>query len=182
MSTITETGRVIPTGTWTLDPVHSTIGFEIDYLVGAFKGQFDEVEATLVDDGQTTQLAGSAPVAGVAVKDENLEAHLQTPDFFDAERHPRLSFESTSIEGSPENVTIRGEITIKGVTRPLQLTGTLTQPATDPYGNERIGLKVATTLSRSNFGIDWNVPLPDGGPALADEVRLSADLYFVRQA
>lgn len=182
MSITTETGRVVPTGTWTLDPVHSTIAFEIDYLVGAFRGQFDEVEATLVDDGETTRLEGSAPVASIAVKDENLEAHLQTPDFFDAERHPRLSFEANAIEGSGDDLRIRGEITIRGVTKPLELTGTLTPPVTDPYGRERIGLKLGTTLNRNDFGIGWNVPLPDGRPALADEVRLAADLYFVREA
>ena len=182
MSITTETGRLIPTGTWSLDPVHSTIGFEIDYLVGAFRGQFDEVAATLVDDGETTRLVGSAPVAGIAVKDENLEAHLQTPDFFDAERHPRLSFESTDIGGSSTDVTVRGEITIKGVTRPVELTGTLTPPAADPYGSERLGLRLAAALNRHDFGIDWNVPLPDGRPALADEVKLTAELYFVREA
>jgi polyisoprenoid-binding protein YceI len=182
MSITTETRQVIPTGTWILDPVHSTIGFEIDYLVGAFRGQFRDVAAKLVGEGEVARLAGSATVGSIEVKDENLEAHLQSPDFFDAERHPELSFESTQIDRAGDEVTIEGEITIKGVTKPLQLKGTLTEPVTDPYGRERIGLQLETTLDRTDFGINWNVPLPDGKPALADEVKLTADLYFVREA
>ena len=179
MSITTDTRAA--TGTWTLDPVHSTIGFEVDYLSGTFRGQFHEVEATLVV-GEPTRLAGSAKVASVDVKDENLSAHLQSPDFFDAERHPELSFESTGIDLSAGTATVGGELTIKGVTRPVELTGTIAEPLTDPYGRERIGLRVETALDRTDFGLDWNAPLPSGEPALANEVRLAAELYFVREA
>jgi polyisoprenoid-binding protein YceI len=163
-----------------LDPVHSTIGFEVDYLSGTFRGQFREVEATLVV-GDPTRLAGSAKVASVDVKDEDLSAHLQSPDFFDAERHPELGFESAGIDLSGETATISGELTIKGVTRPVELTGTIAEPITDPYGRERIGLRLATALDRTDFGLEWNSPLPSGEPALANEVRLEAELYFVRE-
>src|SRR6266511_4398818 len=115
MSITTEAGRVIPTGTWNLDPVHSTIGFEVSYLNGAFRGQFSKVEARLIG-GEAARLEGSAQVASIEVKDENLEAHLQSPDFFDAERHPDLTFESTEIDVG-DRITLRGEITIKGVTK-----------------------------------------------------------------
>jgi polyisoprenoid-binding protein YceI len=182
MTITTDTRQVIPTGTWTLDPVHSTIGFELDYMVGAFRGEFRDVEAKLVSDDEGARLGGSARVAGIVVKDENLETHLQSPDFFDAERHPELTFESNQIEGTGDEVTVTGEITIKGVTKPLQLTGALSAPVTDPYGREKIGLQLETTLDRTEFGLNWNVPLPDGKPALADEVRLVADLHFVREA
>jgi polyisoprenoid-binding protein YceI len=177
MSITAETQAAVPTGTWNLDPVHSRLGFEIDYLTGTFRGQFSDVQATLSGN----RLSGSAKVASVEVKDENLDAHLQSPDFFDAERHPELSFESTEIELGDE-VTVRGEITIRGVTKPVELKGSLTEPITDPYGRERIGLQLETTLDRTDFGLDWNMPLPDGKPALADEVKLAAELYFVREA
>jgi polyisoprenoid-binding protein YceI len=118
----------------------------------------------------------------VDVKDENLSAHLQSPDFFDAERHPELNFESTGIDLSAGTATIAGELTIKGVTRPVELTGTIAEPLADPYGRERIGLRLETALDRTDFGLEWNAPLPSGEPALADEVRLAADLYFVREA
>jgi polyisoprenoid-binding protein YceI len=182
MSITTDTLQSLPVGTWALDPVHSTIGFEVDYLAGAFRGQFREVTARLDASDQTPVLTGSANVASVDVKDENLAAHLQSPDFFDAERYPELSFESSDIERDDDRITVRGGITIKGVERPVELTGKIADPITDPYGRERIGLKLETTVDRTEFGVKWNVPLPDGKPALADEVKLVADLYFLQEA
>jgi polyisoprenoid-binding protein YceI len=116
------------------------------------------------------------------VKDENLSAHLQAPDFFDAERYPELSFESSDIERQGDQVTVRGSITIKGVERPVELTGTITDPISDPYGGERLGLKLETGINRNEFGVDWNSALPDGKPSLADDVKLTAELQFVREA
>ena len=178
----TETRTALPVGTWELDPVHSSIGFEINYMVGAFRGQFREVEARLDGAPEGFKLVGVAKVASVDVKDENLSAHLQTPDFFDAERHPELRFESSDIEASGDRVTVRGDLTMKGVTKPVELQGSLTETITDPYGRDRIGLKLETTVDRTEFGVNWNLPLPSGEPALADEVSLTAELYFVREA
>jgi polyisoprenoid-binding protein YceI len=174
MSVLTAT----PTGTWSLDPVHSTIGFELPYLAGTFRGHFTDVEAKLTDES----LSGSARVASVDVKDENLVAHLQSPEFFDAERYPELSFESREIDRSGETLTVRGDITIRGVTQPVELTGTISDPLTDYAGRERIGLKLETTVDRTAFGLNWNMALPSGEPALANEVKLVAELYFVREA
>ena len=182
MSTTTDTRQALPVGNWELDPVHSTIGFEVEYLAGAFRGQFREVGAMLEADGDRPVLTGSAKVASVDIKDENFGAHLQSPDFFDAERYPELSFESSEIERAGDRVTVRGGITIRGVEKPVELTGTLAEPITDPYGRERISLKLDTTIDRTEFGVNWNVPLPDGKPALADEVKLEAELYFVKEA
>jgi polyisoprenoid-binding protein YceI len=178
MST-TET-TIAPAGTWTLDPVHSTVGFEVAYLVGTFKGQFRDVDGQLRVDENRARLAGSARVASVDVKDENLAAHLQSPDFFDAESHPELRFSADDIAIDGGTVTAKGEITINGVTRPVVLTGTFAEPLTDPYGNERIGLAVSTTVDRTEFGVSWNTPLPGGKPALADEVRIVGELAFVK--
>ncbi len=178
MSSIEST--IAPAGTWTLDPVHSTIGFEVGYLVGTFKGQFRDVAAQL-DVGETgARLAGSASVASVDVKDENLAAHLQSPDFFDAETHPELRFSADDFAIDGGIVTVDGEITIKGVTKPVVVTGTVAEPLTDPYGNERIGLAVSTTVDRTEFGVSWNNPLPGGKPALANEVRIVGELAFVK--
>jgi len=181
MSTTTDTRQILPVGTWALDPVHSSIGFEVDYLAGAFRGEFHEVSARL-ESGDTVVLTGSAKVASVDVKEENLTAHLQSPDFFDAERYPELSFESGEIDRDEDRITVRGGITIKGVERPVELTGTIGKTIADPYGGERFGVKLETTIDRTEFGVNWNVPLPDGSPALADEVRLTADLQFVKEA
>jgi polyisoprenoid-binding protein YceI len=164
--------------TWGLDAVHSTIGFEIPYLAGTFKGQFTDVNATLTDES----LTGSARAASVDVKDENLAAHLQSPEFFDVERHPELKFESQEVERSGETLTVRGDITIRGVTKPVELTGTISGELIDGYGRERQIVRLETTVDRTQFGLNWNLPLPSGEPALANEVKLVAELYFVREA
>src|ERR671934_2270743 len=175
MST-TEIRQALPTGTWHLDPVHSSIGFEVAYMGGAFRGQFREVDATLHD----ARLTGSADVESVDVKDENLAAHLQSPEFFDVERHPQLHFRSTSVERSGDELQVGGEITIKGVTKPIELRGRIGEPLTDAFGRERLGIELGTRLDRTDFGLNWNLPLPTGKPALGDEVELQAELYFVR--
>src|SRR3989454_6093630 len=182
MSITTDTRQAVPVGTWSLDPVHSTIGFEVDYLAGAFRGQFREIAARLDASGETPVITGSAKVASVDVKDENLAGHLQSPDFFDAERYPELSFESAEIDRAGDQITVRGGITIKGVEKPVELTGTIAEPITDYTGNEKLSVKLDTTVDRTEFGVNWNVPLPDGKPALADEVKLSAELFFVKEA
>ena len=173
---------IAPAGTWALDPVHSTIAFEVDYLAGTFKGDFRDVAASLAVDGATARLEGVAQVASIDVKDENLAAHLQSPDFFDAERHPELRFAAEDVALDGDAVTIRGEITIKGVTQPAAISGTVAPPMTDPYGKERIGLRVTTTVDRTDFGVSWNAPLPSGEPALADDVTIVGDLHFVKGA
>ena len=178
MAVLTEGRTALPTGTWGLDPVHSTIGFELPYLAGTFRGSFRDVDAKLTQDG----IEGSARVASVDVKDENLSAHLQSPEFFDAERHPELSFESREVERSGDNLTVRGDITIRGTTQPVELTGTISEPLTDYANRERIGLKLETSLDRTAFGVHWNAALPSGEPALANDVKLAAELYFVREA
>ena len=169
-----------PAGTWQLDPVHSSVQFEIDYLGGTFKGEFGEVEAQLdIHDGTAT-LSGATQVASVDVKDENLAAHLQGPDFFDAERYPELRFSADRFALDGDAVTVQGEVTIKGVTHPVAVAGTVVAPITDPHGRERIGLKVATSVDRTAFGVSWNAELPAGGQALSNDVAIVADLFFVK--
>lgn len=178
MAVLTEGRTALPTGTWALDRVHSTIGFELPYLGGTFRGTFRDVAAKLTEES----LTGSAKVASVDAKDENLSAHLQSPEFFDVERYPELSFESSEIESADETLTVRGEITIRGITKPVELTGTSSDVHADAYGNDRFNVNLSTTVDRTEFGLNWNAPLPSGEPALANEVKLVAELYFVREA
>jgi len=179
MSTITE--QALPTGTWNVDPVHSQVGFAVDYMVGTFRGGFSPVDATLeVGDDGSVRLTGSANVESIKVQDENLTTRLLSPDFFDAERSPTITFAADSARRTGDAVTIDGELTIKGHTEPVELTGTITDPIEDPYGRTRIGLTIATTVDRTTFGLDWNVPLPNGEPALANDVTLTAELYLAK--
>jgi polyisoprenoid-binding protein YceI len=161
--------QTLPTGTWSVDRVHSNVGFA---------GTFSDFDASVTDG----VLEGSAKVASVQVKDPNLEAHLQSADFFDAERHPELKFRSNSIERDANELKIHGEITIKGHTEPVQITGVISEPIGDQYGGTRYGLKLEATIDRDRFGVSWNNPLPNGEPALANEVVLAADLQLARQA
>lgn len=174
MST-TET-QAIPAGTWSVDKVHSNVGFAVAYIAGTFTGTFGDFDAVVTDGA----LKGSAKVASVQVKDPNLGAHLQSPDFFDAGRNPELTFESKSIERDGDRVRIDGEITIKGHTEPVQITGAISDPINDPYGGERFGLTLEAAVDRDRFGISWNNPLPSGEPALSNEVTITADLQLSR--
>jgi polyisoprenoid-binding protein YceI len=179
MSTIEQT---LATGTYTADPVHSQVGFEVAYMVGTFRGTFSPFEATLEVTDDAASLRGSTRVEGVRVQDENLTAHLQSPDFFDAERAPEITFASDDVTVDGDRVTVAGEITIKGIAHPLTLEGRVTGAGPDAFGNERVGLTLAGTLDRTAFGLNWNAPLPNGEPALADDVTLTAELSFVKAA
>ena len=167
----------IPTGTWQLDPVHSTVSFEVPYVVGKFRGHFAEIAATLADG----ELSGTAEVPSLRVQDENLNAHLLSPEFFDAERHPQLRFDASSIVPGDE-VAIDGELAIKGIARPVEVRGTVAGPTIDAYGNEKLGLALSTTVDRTQFDITWNTPLPNGEPALGNDVTIVAELSFTKAA
>jgi len=178
MST-TETTTL--TGTWNVDTVHSIVGFEVGYMVGTFKGRFHDVTAALtVDEDGRAALEGAANVTSVDVQNPDLTAHLQSPDFFDAERFPELRFRAGDISLDGEQITAEGEITIKGVTKPVTVTGAVTPPIADPWGMQRLGITVRAAVDRTDFGLNWNNPLPAGDLALANEVTITAELQFVQ--
>jgi polyisoprenoid-binding protein YceI len=180
MSAAVET-QSLPTGSWSLDPVHSQVGFAVEYVIGTFRGSFSPIDAKLdvSEDGGAT-LVGSVPVKGVKVQDENMTAHLESPEFFDAERTPQITFESSRIERSGDDVTVAGDLTIRGVTLPVEAKGTISEPVDDPYGGVRFGLRLEATIDRTKFGLNWNNPLPSGKPSLANPVTLTADLVLAR--
>jgi polyisoprenoid-binding protein YceI len=120
-------------------------------------------------------------VASVEAKDPNLAAHLQSPDFFDAERFRLLSFEADEVSRSGDDLTIADELTLKGHSAPVEIKGRINYAAPDPYGGERLGLQLAARMDRTKFGLNWNNPLPSGHPALASEVTIVADLQLVKE-
>jgi polyisoprenoid-binding protein YceI len=178
MSTTTRTR--IPAGAWNLDPVHSAVGFEVGYLAGTFHGEFGDVQVQLDVTSERARIEGTAEVTSVGVKDGNLAAHLQSPEFFDTERFPQLRFVADDVDLESETVRAPGEITIKGVTKPVYVTGTISEPIEDAWGNERVGLTLTATLDRTEFGLDWNTPLPTGDQALSNTVTLVAELQLVK--
>jgi polyisoprenoid-binding protein YceI len=177
----TATKQQLPTGTWNADATHSQVGFAVDYMGGTFRGFFSPVEATLevAEDG-SVELKGSAQASAIHVLDENLAGHLLAPDWFDAERTPGISFSATDVTLDGGNVVVSGELTIKNVTKPVELKGTIAEPIADPYGNSRIGVTLTTTIDRTQFDLNWNNPLPSGEPALSNDVTLTAELFLVQ--
>jgi polyisoprenoid-binding protein YceI len=164
------------TRNWSFMPVHSSASFAVKYLVASFRGRFEDVQAELIDG----QLNGAVKVASVSVKDENLNTHLQSPDFFDAERHPEISFSSSNLGIEGHRVEVDGELTIKGISKPIHAIGTVNGPTEDFAGNTRLGFTFETTIDRTDFGLNWNADLPKGGRALSDQVTLTVELEFLK--
>jgi polyisoprenoid-binding protein YceI len=165
-------------GAWSFSAVHSAITFSVPYLVASFHASFEEVAATLVDG----KLSGAAKVASVDVKDENLAAHLMSPEFFDADNHPEITFTSDEVKIDGDNVELDGELTIKGITDALHATGTVEGPTEDFMGNTRLGFTLKAVIDRTAYGVSWNADLPKGGRALSNDVELTAELEFIRAA
>ena len=184
MSVIETTTELAPAGTWSADPVHSHVSFEVEYAgVNTFRGGFKDFSVALTG-GSEPALAGEAKVASVDVKDENLNGHLQSPEFFDAARFPEITFRATELNRvGGDAIEGAGELTIKGVTQPIELTGTIAaEPVTDPMGRERLGLRLETSIDRTEYGVSWNAPnQTGGGDYVANDVKLIAELALIRQ-
>jgi polyisoprenoid-binding protein YceI len=169
--------QTLPAGTWTIDPVHSKASFAIKHAgISTFRGFFSDVSAKL-EDGVLT---GAAKVESVDVPVDGLKAHLLGPEFFDAERFPEITFTASDLRQDGERLVVSGELTMRGVTKPLEATGTLAGPAQYFDGNDRIAIELATTVNRHDFGVSWNAPIPSGGNALADDVTINVELQLVK--
>jgi polyisoprenoid-binding protein YceI len=179
--TATTTERLVPTGRWTLDNPHSSAGFEVEHAgVSLFRGDFSPIEAKLVADDEGVALEGRVEVESISVEDENIRPHLLSPEFFDSGRNPEIRFRSTEIAGSPDDLRITGELSLAGVTLPVEATGRVRGPVTLGEGIERLSLSLETTIDRTAFGMNWQMELPGGGQALANDVRLVVELEFNR--
>jgi polyisoprenoid-binding protein YceI len=176
----TATQQALPAATWNVDPIHSTVGFAVKYMVSTFRTEFDRYEVTLDTTGDEPRLYGSVDPSSIVIKDPNFHAHLQSPDFFDTERHPAISFESTAFRVDGDELVVDGSLTIKGVTQPVQARGELTPEHEDLGGKERVGIRLEASIDRSHFGVSWNAPLPKGGLALANETKLVVDLFLIK--
>lgn len=175
MSTIEQTA--VPTGTWTLDPVHSRAAFGVKHSgIATFRGHFTELDAEFRDG----VLTGSVAVDSVDTAVAQLKGHLLSPDFFDAEQHPRITFRADELALDGERLTVRGELTMRGVTKPLEATGALAGPANYLDNSERISIALETVVNRHDFGVSWNADLPGGGKAVGDDVTLTVDLQLVK--
>ncbi len=172
----------IPTGTYVVDPVHSSIGFAITHNgVSTFRSGFSSYEARL-SGGEAPRLEGTVDVAGIEISEEQLKGHLLSPEFFDAERHPRLRFESSELDVAEDgSVTIRGELEIRGEKHRVEANGRFAQLGADLAGNPRVGLSLEAAVDRRDFGLDWNAELPSGGQVLEYEVSIAVELELVEE-
>jgi polyisoprenoid-binding protein YceI len=182
--TAVELTAITP-GTYTRDPVHSSVGFSVRHFgAGKFRGSFADFDASLtVGDDQSLALTGTVKVDSVQVKEPRLDAHLKSPDFFDAERYPEFTFVSTKFVAAEDGtLDVDGDLTIKGTTKNVHATGELTYTPDDGYGNQRIGVELATTVDRTDFGVNFDATLPGGQPVAANEVTLHVELELVKPA
>jgi polyisoprenoid-binding protein YceI len=157
------------TGTWVIDPSHTRVGFAARHaMVATVRGQFAEV---------------TIAAASISTSSEDRDTHLRSGDFLDVERHPALTFRSTGVRYSGgDEFVMTGDLTIRGTTRPVELKVELEGIATDPFGNERIGLFGETAISRKDFELTWNVALEAGGVLVSDKVKITLDVSAIRQA
>jgi polyisoprenoid-binding protein YceI len=168
-------------GTFTADPVHSSFGFAVAYQgVSVYRGTLDEVTATLADG----RLEGAAKVESISItQPEQFRAHVLSPEFFDAANHPEVTFVSSNVDLREDgSAVVEGDLTIKGITKPVTATGTWTAPAEDAFGNVRGHLTLEAQVDRTAYDMNWNAPLPSGGKALADDVTLTVDISLVAAA
>jgi len=168
-------------GTYTADPVHSSFGFAVRYQgVSLFKGTLNEVEATLAD----SRLEGVAKVESISIRTpDQFRQHVLSAEFFDAANHPEVAFTSADLELREDGTaTLAGELTIRGITRPVEATGTWTAPAADAFGSSRGHLNLEAVVDRTQFDMNWNMALPSGGNVLANDVTLTVELSLIEQA
>lgn len=174
---MSTTLQQVPTGTYALDTVHSSIGFGVKYNIGTFRTSFDEVEAQLADG----ILTGTAKAASIKIDQPQFKQHLLGEEFFNIEVTPNVTFRSIEIRPAADGrVEVDGELTIRDVTKPVVATGTYSA-GPDAFGNDRVGFELETTIDRREFGLNWQNPLPNGSDSLAWQVVISVDLQLVEQ-
>jgi polyisoprenoid-binding protein YceI len=183
MSINVATPHGIATGSWKIDPVHSLVGFAVKHMgVSTFRGRFDDYDGDLVVEDGSPRLEGLVRTASVVVRDEGLAGHLASPDFFDTERYPEIRFVSSDVRvGEDGALEVEGELTIKGHTHPVVGRGTISGPV-DVGGAEKVGVELEAVIDRRDYGLDFNMTLPGGGLAVANDVKLEVTLELVREA
>ncbi|MDX1566523.1 MAG: YceI family protein [Longimicrobiales bacterium] len=190
MSTTAEEKGTATKGvtTWTIDPQHSQVAFEVKHMMFAkVRGRFEEVEGTLEiapkDDIESSRVDVVIDAASISTGQGDRDDHLRSPDFFDVEQFPELRFESSSVERTGENeLSVVGELTIRDVTREVALEVTELGSGTDPWGNERVGYSATAEIDRRDFGLTWNQALEAGGVLVGNDIRITLEIQAVEQS
>jgi polyisoprenoid-binding protein YceI len=184
MSTTTSSSTL--TGSYTLDPAHSHIGFVARHaMVTKVRGSFHEVDGSGyfdAEDPSRSQLHVTIDAKSIDTGNADRDAHLRSNDFFDMETYPHITFESTSVDAVGEDhYRVTGDLTIKGVSKPVTVDFELTGAAVDPFGNHRLGLEGKTVINRKDWGVTWNAPLETGGVLVGEKVTLELEVSAIRR-
>jgi polyisoprenoid-binding protein YceI len=183
-ATATTTAPTVPAGTWAVDPIHSSIGFEVKHFgISTFRGRFTGYEGTIeTGDGSLERVEGKVDVASVDVRDEQLAGHLQSEDFFDAANHPSIAFASTGVRRVEDGYELDGELTIRGVARPVTLAVQIDGAGEDPYGGTRLSVLGSGEINRFDYGIPFAAKTPNGAFVAGEKVRLVLSVEAVKEA
>lgn len=184
---MTESTLVHPqyiAGTWTLDPMHSEVEFSVKHLmISKVRGSFNVVDATVVtaENPAESSVEATIDVSSVDTGQADRDNHLRTSDFFKVDEFPTMTYRSTSVDIDGDDVTIEGDLTLRGVTKPVTLTGEFGGIITDGYGQTKAGITASGVINRLDFGVNWNAALEAGGVTLGDKVSITLDLQFTLQ-
>jgi polyisoprenoid-binding protein YceI len=180
----TEQGLVkVPAGTWKADTAHSSVAFEVKHMmIATVRGHFSSFDGALEadDDPERSHASGWVDAASIDTGNADRDAHLRSPEFFDVERYPRITFDSTRIDWVEAGTyRVRGDLTIKDVTREVEVEATVQGAGEDPWGTERVGIAIRGSINRTEFGLTWQQALASGGLLVGEEVRILVDVSAV---
>jgi polyisoprenoid-binding protein YceI len=182
----TRTKALVPTGTWDVDPAHSSVEFSVKHMgISTVRGAFTEFSGTIEigEDLASSKARGSVKVESITTNEEGRDAHLRSPDFFDAEHHPEITWESTRVEPvDDESSLVFGNLTMHGITHEIKLEVVMLGTDIDPWGNERVGLEAVGSLKRSDFDMKFNQALGSGNMLVGDKVGIALDVSAVKRA
>jgi len=170
-------------GTWTIDAAHTQVGFSVRHAgISKVRGHFSDVEGTLTvgESVEESALKVEVKTASIDTRNEGRDGHLRSGDFFESEEFPTMTFSSLTASGAGEDWVMRGELTIKGVTREVELEVEYNGVATDPFGAHRAGFSAETTINRKDWGLSWNAALETGGVLVSDKIKLELEAEFVK--
>ncbi|MEZ0342374.1 YceI family protein [Mycobacterium sp. pV006] len=184
MTTAVPTATTLSTGTWAIDPVHSSVGFSVRHLmVSKVRGEFEKFQGTITvaDDG-TPSVQAEVAVDSINTRNEQRDAHVRSADFFDVDRYPVATFTSTAIRPEGDDYVLDGNLTLKGVTKPISLNLEFNGVGTGMDGGQVAGFEASVVLNRRDFGIDIDMPLESGGVVVGDKVTVTLNIEAVKQS
>jgi polyisoprenoid-binding protein YceI len=170
---------------WTIDPAHSLVEFSVRHMmISTVKGRFTGIQGTIVDVAENPSLSSvevEIDPASISTADDKRDGHLRSPDFFDVETYPKITFKSTSVQGTRAEFKVTGDLTVRDQTRPVTLDVTFNGTGTNPYGKNIASFSATTRLNRKDFGLSWNVALETGGVLVSDHFKLEIEIQAVKQ-